>query len=181
MDQSRRGHAGSESASPRWPVHRAGPGAHERFVEPVTHDVDLVAERRRHLRHRSHIDGWPWPAGGRHHHLRLVQIYSLEYVRGGPPLHPLLRRALTVHGGHARPGHRREHPAAALGWEIMGLCSFMLIGHWWEDKKNSDAALKAFFTTRTGDIGLLDRHRHHVLGAGSFSIDKINAWALSGD
>src|SRR3989442_889352 len=42
-----------------------------------------------------------------------------------------------------------------LGWEGMGLCSFMLIGHWWEDKANSDAALKAFFTTRTGDIGLL--------------------------
>jgi len=42
-----------------------------------------------------------------------------------------------------------------LGWEIMGLCSFMLIGHWWEEQANSDAALKAFFTTRTGDVGLL--------------------------
>ena len=35
-----------------------------------------------------------------------------------------------------------------LGWELMGLCSFVLIGHWWEEKPNSDAALKAFFTTR---------------------------------
>ena len=42
-----------------------------------------------------------------------------------------------------------------LGWEIMGLCSFVLIGHWWEEQPNSNAALKAFFTTRTGDIGLL--------------------------
>src|SRR5947208_9280417 len=42
-----------------------------------------------------------------------------------------------------------------LGWEGMGVCSFMLIGHWWEEKENSDAALKAFFTTRTGDVGLL--------------------------
>ena len=25
-----------------------------------------------------------------------------------------------------------------LGWEIMGLCSFLLIGHWWEDKANSE-------------------------------------------
>ena len=24
-----------------------------------------------------------------------------------------------------------------LGWEIMGLCSFMLIGHWWEEKANA--------------------------------------------
>jgi NADH-quinone oxidoreductase subunit L len=42
-----------------------------------------------------------------------------------------------------------------LGWEVMGLCSFMLIGHWWEDDANSKAALKAFFTVRTGDAGLL--------------------------
>ena len=42
-----------------------------------------------------------------------------------------------------------------LGWEIMGLCSFLLIGHWWEDYANARAALKAFFTVRVGDIGLL--------------------------
>ena len=42
-----------------------------------------------------------------------------------------------------------------VGWELVGLCSFMLIGHWWEEKPNSDAALKAFLTTRTGDIGLM--------------------------
>ena len=42
-----------------------------------------------------------------------------------------------------------------VGWELVGLCSFILIGHWWEDKPNSDAAVKAFLTTRTGDIGLL--------------------------
>src|SRR5829696_709606 len=33
-----------------------------------------------------------------------------------------------------------------LGWELVGLCSFVLIGHWWEDGNNSRAALKAFFT-----------------------------------
>ena len=42
-----------------------------------------------------------------------------------------------------------------VGWELVGLCSFMLIGHWWEEKPNTDAAVKAFLTTRTGDIGLL--------------------------
>ncbi len=44
-----------------------------------------------------------------------------------------------------------------FGWELMGLCSFMLIGHWWEEQPNSNAALQAFFTTRTGDIGLVVR------------------------
>ena len=42
-----------------------------------------------------------------------------------------------------------------IGWELVGLCSFMLIGHWFEEKNNSSAALKAFFTTKFGDIGLM--------------------------
>jgi len=39
-----------------------------------------------------------------------------------------------------------------VGWEVMGVCSYLLIGHWWEVKENSDAAIKAFITTRIGDI-----------------------------
>ena len=39
-----------------------------------------------------------------------------------------------------------------VGWEIMGVCSYLLIGHWWEEKENSNAAIKAFITTRVGDI-----------------------------
>ncbi len=42
-----------------------------------------------------------------------------------------------------------------VGWELVGVCSFALIGHWWEEKPNSDAALKAFLTNRVGDMGLL--------------------------
>ncbi|MCJ7438164.1 MAG: hypothetical protein MUP97_10425, partial [Acidimicrobiia bacterium] len=34
-----------------------------------------------------------------------------------------------------------------VGWELVGLCSFMLIGFWWEDPANSRAAIKAFLTT----------------------------------
>jgi NADH-quinone oxidoreductase subunit L len=68
-----------------------------------------------------------------------------------------------------------------LGWEIMGLCSFMLIGHWWEEQANSDAALKAFFTTRTGDVGLLVGVSILFFAAGrTFDAAKINAAALSG-
>ena len=39
-----------------------------------------------------------------------------------------------------------------LGWEVMGVCSYLLIGHWWEERENSSAAIKAFITTRIGDI-----------------------------
>jgi NADH-quinone oxidoreductase subunit L len=39
-----------------------------------------------------------------------------------------------------------------VGWEVMGICSYLLIGHWWEVKENADAAIKAFITTRVGDV-----------------------------
>jgi NADH-quinone oxidoreductase subunit L len=68
-----------------------------------------------------------------------------------------------------------------FGWEMMGLCSFMLIGHWWEDQNNSNAALKAFFTTRTGDIGLLvGISMLFWLAGGTFDIGHINSMALAG-
>ncbi len=70
---------------------------------------------------------------------------------------------------------------ALIGWELMGLCSFMLIGHWWEKKENSDAAIKAFLTTRTGDVGLLVGMVTLFFAAGqTFDIALINEGALSG-
>ena len=39
-----------------------------------------------------------------------------------------------------------------VGWEVMGVCSYLLIGHWWEERANSNAAMKAFLTTRVGDV-----------------------------
>ena len=65
-----------------------------------------------------------------------------------------------------------------LGWEIMGLCSFMLIGHWWEEQANSRAALKAFFTVRVGDMGLLVGVAILFGLTGTFSIQGISQWAM---
>ena len=67
-----------------------------------------------------------------------------------------------------------------VGWEGVGLCSFVLIGHWWEEQENANAAVKAFLTTRTGDIGLLIGIIVTFFAAGTFSIDGINEYALGG-
>ncbi len=40
-----------------------------------------------------------------------------------------------------------------LGWEAVGLCSYLLIGFWYEKKSASDAAKKAFVVNRIGDFG----------------------------
>jgi len=42
-----------------------------------------------------------------------------------------------------------------VGWEIMGLCSYLLIGFWYGKKSARDAAIKAFMTTRIGDVFML--------------------------
>ncbi|MEZ5343647.1 MAG: NADH-quinone oxidoreductase subunit L [Acidimicrobiales bacterium] len=69
-----------------------------------------------------------------------------------------------------------------VGWELVGVCSFALIGHWWEEKPNSDAALKAFLTNRVGDIGLLVGMIVLFFAAnGSFDIITINTMAAAGD
>lgn len=66
-------------------------------------------------------------------------------------------------------------------WELVGMCSFALIGHWWEEKPNADAALKAFITNRVGDVGLLVGTIVLFFAAGqTFDIVKINTLANEG-
>jgi NADH-quinone oxidoreductase subunit L len=61
------------------------------------------------------------------------------------------------------------------------MCSFALIGHWWEEKPNSDAALKAFITNRVGDVGLLVGVITLFWAAGgTFDILETNTLALDG-
>jgi NADH-quinone oxidoreductase subunit L len=46
-------------------------------------------------------------------------------------------------------------PVMFIGWEGVGLCSYLLIGFWFEDKANADAGKKAFLVNRIGDFGFL--------------------------
>lgn len=42
-----------------------------------------------------------------------------------------------------------------IGWEVMGLCSYLLIGFWYARESARNAAVKAFLTTRVGDVFML--------------------------
>ena len=121
----------------------------------------------------------------------LVQIYSLEYLRGDRRYTHFFASLTLFSAGMLNMVVAENMIQLILGWEIMGLCSFMLIGHWWEEGANSRAALKAFFTTRTGDIGLLtgtailyfaaNDWTQKTLGVSGFSIRGLSSWALSGN
>ena len=48
-----------------------------------------------------------------------------------------------------------SYPVLFVGWEGVGLCSYLLIGFWFNDKANADAGKKAFIVNRIGDFGFL--------------------------
>jgi NADH-quinone oxidoreductase subunit L len=48
-----------------------------------------------------------------------------------------------------------SYPVLFVGWEGVGLCSYLLIGYWYSDKANADAGKKAFIMNRIGDFGFL--------------------------
>jgi proton-translocating NADH-quinone oxidoreductase chain L len=85
----------------------------------------------------------------------MVQIYSREYMKGEPrftyfyamlSLFTFSMLVLVIANNTLQ---------ALIGWELVGLCSFLLIGFYWEEKSNQDAANKAFLVTKFGDVGLI--------------------------
>jgi NADH-quinone oxidoreductase subunit L len=121
----------------------------------------------------------------------LVQVFSLDYVRGDRRYTHFFASLTLFSAGMLVMVLAENMVQVILGWEIMGLCSFLLIGHWWEEEANSRAALKAFFTVRVGDVGLLVGTAVIFFGANpwavdnldsnGFSIHAISGWALSGE
>ena len=60
-----------------------------------------------------------------------------------------------------------------VGWEIMGLCSYLLIGFWYAKPSARAAAIKAFLTTRVADVIMLLGLAYLYYLAGSLSYDVI--------
>ena len=58
-------------------------------------------------------------------------------------------------------------------WELVGLCSYLLIGFWYQERDNAEAAKKAFITTRVGDVGFAIGILLLFLQADTFRMDEI--------
>lgn len=61
-----------------------------------------------------------------------------------------------------------------IGWEIVGACSWALIGHDWKDAGNPAGGRYAFVTTRFGDLGLFAAAMAAFAGSGSFAFEDIS-------
>ncbi|MFI7629721.1 NADH-quinone oxidoreductase subunit L [Microbispora rosea] len=102
-----------------------------------------------------------------------VQVYSVGYMRDEPRYPSYSAFVSLFTSAMLLVVYAGDLIVLYVGWEIMGLCSYLLIGHWWEDRANSRAAVKAFLVTRLGDVGFL--FGIFVLGsaAGGFRIDDV--------
>jgi NADH-quinone oxidoreductase subunit L len=65
-----------------------------------------------------------------------------------------------------------------VGWEGVGLCSYLLIGFWFKDSEKATAGMKAFITNRIGDAGLLLGIFVLFMMFGTFEFQEINARML---
>jgi NADH-quinone oxidoreductase subunit L len=85
----------------------------------------------------------------------LIHLFSVGYMRDDPGyaryfsyLNLFVAFMLVLVLGSS-------FPVMFIGWEGVGLCSYLLIGFWFSEKANADAGKKAFIMNRIGDFGFL--------------------------
>ncbi|MGH2727551.1 MAG: proton-conducting transporter membrane subunit, partial [Actinomycetota bacterium] len=85
----------------------------------------------------------------------MVQIYSTAYMHGDKRYTWYFAALNLFTGSMLNLVIANNLIQLLIGWELVGICSYLLIGHWWEEHENSSAAIKAFVTTKTGDVPFL--------------------------
>ncbi|MBB4637046.1 NADH-quinone oxidoreductase subunit L [Longimicrobium terrae] len=73
-----------------------------------------------------------------------------------------------------------SYPLMFVGWEGVGLCSYLLIGFWFREKANADAGKKAFIVNRVGDFGFLIAMFLLFANLGTLNFAEVMAAAPTG-
>ena len=109
----------------------------------------------------------------------LVQTYSIGYLSDEPPaalgryyLYQSLF-AFSMMGLVLAPNFVQLF----VCWELVGLCSYLLIGFWYQKASAARAAVKAFWTTKLGDVGFLIGIVLLWRLAGTFDFAELATWA----
>jgi len=83
----------------------------------------------------------------------LIHIYSIGYMHGDKGYYRFFAYMSLFTFSMLMLVMANNFLLLYLGWEGVGLCSYFLIGFWFEKKSASDAGKKAFITCRFGDFG----------------------------
>ena len=84
----------------------------------------------------------------------LVHIFSMGYMHGDPR-YPRFFAYLSLFSFSMLFLVVSDNLLGIyIGWELVGLCSYLLIGFWFEKDSAANACKKAFLTTRVGDVGM---------------------------
>ncbi|MFD0266679.1 NADH-quinone oxidoreductase subunit L [Streptomyces sp. NPDC127106] len=102
-----------------------------------------------------------------------VQLYSTAYLREDPryPSYAALVSLFTA--AMLVVVYTGDLMVLLVGWEIMGICSYFLVGHYWETEAARSASLKAFLVTKLGDVPFLIGLFALATDAGSFRITEV--------
>ena len=85
----------------------------------------------------------------------MVQIYSLGYMHGDPRINWYFAVHALFAASMLTIILSDSFLLLYVAWELVGVCSYLLIGFWHERPSAREAAKKAFIVTRIGDVGLL--------------------------
>ena len=110
----------------------------------------------------------------------LIHIYSIGYMKGDPGIHRYFAYLNLFMFMMLTLVMADNFVLLFLGWEGVGLCSYLLIGFWFEDPKKAAAGKKAFIVNRIGDFGFLLAMILIAVKLGSLSFtDVLNTASLS--
>ncbi len=105
----------------------------------------------------------------------LVQAYSVEYMRGDPRYSSYTALISLFSAAMLLVVVADDMLVLIVGWEVMGLVSYLLIGHHWELEGSRAAAVKSFIVTRVGDVAMIIGVLVLGSSAGTFRISGLVA------
>src|SRR5436309_4271353 len=108
-----------------------------------------------------------------------VQVYSVAYLHDDERYVPYAAQVSLFTAAMLLVVVAGDLIVLLIGWEVMGICSYLLIGHDRRLPEAPAAAVKAFLVTRVGDVGFLLGIA--LLAIGDRSFDVVAAGAPRGD
>ena len=105
----------------------------------------------------------------------LIQIYAAGYMHGDPRYSRFFAYVSLFMSAMLTLVISDNFLLFFIAWEIMGLCSYLLIGFYFEKDSAANASLKAFLTTRIGDVGFLLGFLTLFAAIGTFNFESMNA------